>query len=491
MNWARRTGPARLLGAGLGILTLVLLVVLPVDSPGWVGISIAAELVAVLVFLIAAIGMPPRARFVWWSLWAYLVLSFAGDVVYDVLQYHLEVSPFPSWADPLYLAAYAPQIAALIVLMKQRQYVWDRQSWIDSAVITIAAVSVAASFVLLPMLSQSTPSDLTSYLALAYPVLDLVVLALLIRLTVGGGRPMTSLLLLTASVAATLTADLVYNGLAVNGVVEEAAGWLQALFTGGVLLMAAAAIDPQAASIGRPAPRSSMIVSMPRTIALGVGALTAPFLLLLGARSSSTQDVVFLAVASITVNALIIWRILILLSTVQRQANKLGQLARTDALTRLPNRRSWDFELDRAVAAAQSSGAPLTVAMADIDHFKAYNDARGHLAGDSVLEECARRWRAELDPAIFLARYGGEEFALILSGQWSGDAADVLDRMRRSTPAAVTVSVGYALHDAQESIAATVERADRFLYSAKLAGRDQVLGSTARAVEPTAEAPPS
>ena len=271
----------------------------------------------------------------------------------------------------------------------------------------------------------------------------------------------------------------------------EAAGWLQALFTGGVLLMAAAAIDPQAASIGRPAPRGSMIVSMPRTIALGVGTLAAPFLLLLGARSSSTQDVVFLAVASITVNALIIWRILILLSTVQRQANKLGQLARTDALTRLPNRRSWDFELDRAVAAAQSSGAPLTVAMADIDHFKAYNDARGHLAGDSVLEECARRWRAELDPAIFLARYGGEEFALILSGQWSGDAADVLDRMRRSTPAAVTVSVGYALHDAQESIAATVERADRFLYSAKLAGRDQVLGSTARAVEPTAEAPPS
>ncbi len=476
VSWFRRASRARLAGACLGIVALALIVVLPVDSPRWVVVSIGTELVAVAVFLAAAVRMPSGARFVWWSLWAYLALTLAGDVVYDVLQYHFGVSPFPSWADLLYLTAYLPQLVALVVLMRQRQRVWDRQAWIDSTIITIAVVSVAATFVVLPMISASTPTDLTTYLALAYPLLDLVTIAILIRLTVGGGRPMTSLLLLTASVAVTMMADLIFNGLAVNGTVDQAAGWLDALFTGGVLLMAAAATDPAAAAIGRPAPRGSSIMSTPRIVALGVGALTAPVLLVIGTRNSSSPDVFFLAAASITVNVLVIWRILILLSTVQRQADRLNQMARTDALTGLPNRRSWDFELARAVAGAQASGQPVTVAIADIDLFKDYNDEYGHQAGDAILAGCARSWRAALDPSIFLARYGGEEFAMILPGPWSTDAGEVLDRMRRSTPPPVTVSVGYAEHDQHEPIGVTVERADHFLYSAKLEGRNRVQG---------------
>ena len=109
-------------------------------------------------------------------------------------------------------------------------------------------------FVLLPMAAQSTTADLSSVLSLAYPVVDLVVLAILIRLMVGGGRPMTALTLLTASVVVTLTADLLYNGLVVNGVVEDAPGWLEAVYTAGVVLIAAAATDPGAPVIGTPSP---------------------------------------------------------------------------------------------------------------------------------------------------------------------------------------------------------------------------------------------
>jgi diguanylate cyclase (GGDEF)-like protein len=329
------------------------------------------------------------------------------------------------------------------------------------------------------MLRQSSSADSSTYLALAYPILDLVVLAILIRLTVGGGRPMTALILLTASVAVTLTADLVYNGLAAAGNADQAPGWLEALFVGGVLLMAAAATDPHAASIGQPGPQGSSFMSPPRTIALGVGALTAPILLAIGARQDAAPEVLVLAVASIVVNVLVIWRILLLLSTVQRQSARLAELSRTDSLTGLPNRRSWDFELVRVVAASHAIGTPLTIAMADIDHFKEYNDAYGHLAGDELLETCARRWRTVLDPAIFLARYGGEEFAVILTGDFASGAGEHLDAMRRATPPPVTLSIGYADYVDTDPIVDTLDRADQALYSAKATGRNCVIRAPA------------
>ena len=215
-------------------------------------------------------------------------------------------------------------------------------------------------------------------------------------------------------------------------------------------------------------------MSRPRTLALGIGALTAPLLLALGTRDDANPGVFFLAVASIVVNVLVIWRIMLLMSTVRRQSDRLAELSRTDALTGLPNRRSWDFQLMRAVEEARTADQPLTIAMADLDHFKEYNDTLGHLAGDALLADCARRWRAALDPSIFLARYGGEEFAVILQGDWSTRADDALDAMRRATPAPVTVSVGYARRDYIEPIITTVARADAALYQAKSAGRDQV-----------------
>ena len=479
--WRRKVAPVyagldrwRRIGAVSAVIAIALVALLPVDSPLWVVVTRGTEIVAIAVFFIAALGMPPVARSVWWPLWLYAALTVIGDVAYDVSQYHFELTPFPSWADVLYIAAYVPLIGALIVLLRQRQRVWDRQAWIYSAVILLAAISVAVTFVLLPMTSQAQ-SDLSSYLAMAYPVLDLLVLAILIRLSVGGGRPMRALLLLVASVSLTLLADLVYNALVINDVVAEEPGWLEALFTAGLLLMVGAALDPDARHIESPPPITSAIMSRPRTIALGVGALTAPMLLVLMARNASSPEFLFLALASIAINVLVIWRILLLMSTVQKQADSLAVLSRTDVLTGLPNRRSWDFELMRAVEAARTSDQALTVAMADLDHFKEYNDRHGHLAGDALLAECARAWRACLDPSIFLARYGGQEFALILQGEWTVRAGEALDDMRRVTPMPVTLSVGYARRDFIEPITSTVARADAALYAAKSTGRDRVV----------------
>ena len=89
-------------------------------------------------------------------------------------------------------------------------------------------------------------------------------------------------------------------------------------------------------------------------------------------------------------------------------------LARSDALTGLPNRRALDDQLPREMARALRAESPLCLAIIDIDNFKVYNDTHGHLAGDAVLRDCATAWDAELRGVDTILRFGGEEFLVVL-----------------------------------------------------------------------------
>jgi diguanylate cyclase (GGDEF)-like protein len=161
------------------------------------------------------------------------------------------------------------------------------------------------------------------------------------------------------------------------------------------------------------------------------------------------------------------------------QMNQLAALALTDTLTGLGNRRAWDDWIDRAVQDAATEAEPrVTIALLDIDHFKAFNDTRGHQDGDRLLKEAGAAWRAHLRPGDRLARYGGEEFAVLLPGCDAPCAAIVIERLRAAMPAGQTCSAGIAQWDGQEDTAAFVARADAALYAAKEAGRDRVIGAT-------------
>ncbi len=158
------------------------------------------------------------------------------------------------------------------------------------------------------------------------------------------------------------------------------------------------------------------------------------------------------------------------------RADLLGQLeymARTDSLTGLPNRRYWEQELPRELARARRDENPLCVAMLDLDHFKAFNDRRGHQAGDQLLTEAAAAWRLALRPYDILARFGGEEFSVILPGCATPDAVRLIERLRFVTPSGESCSAGIAEWDGDEHADALVGRADAALYRAKRAGRDQ------------------
>jgi diguanylate cyclase (GGDEF)-like protein len=162
---------------------------------------------------------------------------------------------------------------------------------------------------------------------------------------------------------------------------------------------------------------------------------------------------------------------------------KLETAALTDVLTALPNRRAWEAEIAREMARARRRGGPLSVALFDLDHFKAYNDRHGHRAGDELLRAAAAAWCERLRAADVLARYGGEEFAVLLPGCESADALALVERLREGTPPPCTVSAGVATWNGSEPYSDLLDRADGALYQAKANGRDLAL--LAATPEPT------
>lgn len=151
---------------------------------------------------------------------------------------------------------------------------------------------------------------------------------------------------------------------------------------------------------------------------------------------------------------------------------RLEGAALTDQLTGLPNRRAWDETLPGALAHAAEAGLPMAVAMFDLDHFKEFNDVRGHQAGDRLLVAAGAAWREHIREGDVLVRYGGEEFLLLMRDCKPGDVPGVVERIRRAAPEGVTCSAGFAVWKRGESADDILARADAALYMAKGTGRD-------------------
>jgi diguanylate cyclase (GGDEF)-like protein len=176
---------------------------------------------------------------------------------------------------------------------------------------------------------------------------------------------------------------------------------------------------------------------------------------------------------------------------------EIYRLTVQDALTRTHNRRALMEFLDREASRSRRHARPLSVALLDVDHFKALNDARGHLAGDMVLRELAARVRPQVRQEDLFARYGGEEFALALVETPHPEAVVAAERIRSliregrfgtgSAPVRVTVSIGVATTCGEPGLdpAALLKAADERLYAAKRGGRDRVVGEDDSAVTPS------
>jgi len=173
-----------------------------------------------------------------------------------------------------------------------------------------------------------------------------------------------------------------------------------------------------------------------------------------------------------------------------RAERVLSELAATDALTGLPNRRILDERLRLEWDRAQRSTEPMTLLMIDVDHFKAFNDRHGHHGGDEALRTVAQVIGSNIRrPADLAARYGGEEFAVVLPHTDAKGAWVIAEHIRSSvehlprvagSERPITVSIGMSTWDKRSrmSLEALLLSADQALYEAKHTGRNRIVDAT-------------
>lgn len=205
------------------------------------------------------------------------------------------------------------------------------------------------------------------------------------------------------------------------------------------------------------------------------------------------QDLVLVVLA--TVLGVVIQDLVARMRSERNLAEERGriieELALTDPLTGIDNRRGWERMIQRAVGQARRHDQPLCLAILDLDRFKQYNDTYGHQAGDDFLREVARAWEERTRIEDHLARYGGEEFVVTLPNTDLEGAKVIVERLRTGLPRPeeepdqqITCSAGIAEWNGFETLREMVARADRALYLAKEAGRDQTVTAEAPGREP-------
>ncbi len=160
-------------------------------------------------------------------------------------------------------------------------------------------------------------------------------------------------------------------------------------------------------------------------------------------------------------------------SDLRAARERLEREAVTDSLTGLTNRRGWTLLLNELLT-VHDAGTPLALLLLDLDHFKAFNDAHGHLAGDVLLQTFAARIATLTPRGAVAARWGGEEFAIALPRTSQSEAFRLAEDIRGIVPENQTCSVGLTMAQPGDEEDTLLARADAVLYVAKHKGRDRI-----------------
>ncbi|MGX6602664.1 diguanylate cyclase [Micromonosporaceae bacterium Da 78-11] len=449
-------------------------------SAAW-NMLIAYVAVGVLVF---AARRLPRGERAPWYLFAVAVFGngsaiLVNDYVYEVVG----SDSYPSLADAFYLSFYPACLVALGLMIRRWPPRRILPALLDSATITAGISVLGWVYAIQPALDDPGYSTFGQLVRVAYPVGDIMLIAMTLLLVRSGasGDPLVRRWAsappwIASALMTFLCGDLIWLILGdrtVPGLVDRGVDvvYLSTFALFGWAIKHARATGEQHASPVPPRPGTTLMLTLLAAL------LMAPAVMVAEISHGEFHHGMAIGICSAVMSVLVVTRLSQLLRQSERQSNQVRELSRRDELTGLPNRRAWTDELPKVLENARHFGNPVSVAMMDLDHFKSFNDAYGHPAGDRLLKEAAAAWHGGLRGSDILARYGGEEFIVLLPGADIEQALMVMERVLGMTPSAQTFSSGVATWDAEETSDELIARADAALYRAKRGGRNRVVAA--------------
>jgi two-component system cell cycle response regulator len=358
--------------------------------------------------LLAALGCLARAvlvraeRSAWFFIGAALLATTIGDILYDF--WYGGNPPFPSAADVAYLAFYPLLYVGIALLLRRRVSTFGASLWLDGLVAATAAGALASAVLVEVVVNSTHGSPLVVVTNLAYPLGDVLLLALIVFVfSVTRWQPGRAWTLIAAGLVLNTVGDAVYLYQTAVGSYAEGT-FLDLVWPVSLILIALAAWQRP----GR-APR----VELGERALLGtpiVCGLTATGVFVVASQRPEHAITLVLAGATIVLvlarTALTFWENAELLETSRREAL-------TDSLTGLANRRKLLADLAAEIEAARE-GEPRMLVLFDLNGFKTYNDTFGHPAGDALLSRLAAKLAAAVAPAGQAYRMGGDEFCVLL-----------------------------------------------------------------------------
>ncbi|MFI6073905.1 putative bifunctional diguanylate cyclase/phosphodiesterase [Actinoplanes sp. NPDC051343] len=415
-------------GFGLGLVLLLgqFLVALPAGCawadrhPGFNDfLQDAIYLLAALLVAIRAITVR-QDRGAWLLMAGGLTCYAAGTVYWTAVLTKLNLQPYPSVADGMWLAYYPFAYAAVLRLLRARRFRLGVSSWLDGLIAAACAAAFASVMFLTGFAGTSGQRAWSVVVSMAYPLVDIVLAGLLLGAwALSGWRTERVWMLLLAGMGVNTTANGIHMFETTHGTFLPDS-WTDALWSVALALIVAAAWQGPVRSAAQPHPRAIVRVALPAALACA-----SVVLLLYGSWSDDVLPRASSLLASVAIMAAIL-RMLLTVHAVEAMADARRQ-ARTDDLTELPNRRLFQETLDRQLLRRDVQQA-LAVAIIDLDRFKEINDSFGHHLGDRLLQMVAVRLREAFGGDGLLARLGGDEFGLLLPAEVDG-ALEVTTRL--------------------------------------------------------------
>jgi two-component system, cell cycle response regulator len=419
---------------------------------------------AALLTLWRARSIRGREGLAWGLIGAGSLLWACGDVYWTLVLAKDAVIPVPSISDAGYLAFYPLVFAGLCLLLRARVEGAPRTLWVDGLTAALAAGAMSAAVVLQTVLHTVGGDPLGVATNLAYPVGDLILLAVVVAaFALRGWRADRTWALLGLGIVLFWVADSYYLVTVANETYVYPSVW-DGGWTSCLVLFSAAAWQPERRTVAVADRGAMRFTAFPIAFAsLGLG------ILVLAALGSLNPLAVVLAAASLLA---VFGRLVLSLRENAGMLVASRYEALTDALTGLGNRRALTRDLDR-VADGQRGAAVL--ALFDLDGFKHYNDSYGHPAGDALLQRLGAKLGAHVGDAGSAYRMGGDEFCVLLRDGARPDelaAACAEALTEHGDGFTITCSYGaialpHEAHDAGEAL----RIADQRMYAHKASGR--------------------